>query len=377
MRLLLLHHPRYRRRGVATLAVAYALYRLAPTALRLVRTTKKLLVAADDVTTAFAAAARELRQQFASSTGEPGETKALEGLLRALSSPDSLRILSTLVKAAIPASVNSPNSAGQSPMDILDGVLKAFDTPHGKRVATNVVSAAVHAVIESQPPPTTIRSSTVDSKQKKHGAKHQFSHPVDRLIDAALSDRGRALVLDALAMVVRTAVPAIVAVHSRPSSSSVHGTPSRSAPSPSLPTTPGRNVQPTNVPSSNNSTPQRQPVGGMERIVSRALRDRALMKDIVRVAAAEGVKTYLTTSVRLKFAPQSQLSPSPSSSIGHSRRLSSSSLPIRRTATRRVPNIPGPEPALWKTVGQAAAAAARRWLLRAARDNPQPSWIVF
>lgn len=355
------------RLGAQALLSAYALYKLAPCALQAARAARNLLQAAEDFSRALAHAARDTRLYLelrnnpdTSSPGAHGRgldivdepPRALTALLGALATPDALRILATVTEAAVRATLPLPshrpitahgfpqqlrtgepahlhaNQAAHPHISLraLDGVLRALDSPHGRKVTEHAVSAAsksaVQAVAALQP-----------------GIEDGAVNPLDRLLDAALSERGRALVLDALAVVVRAAVPALLTAHARAPDTK-------------------RNT---------NNTP-----GAVERVLTRALRDRALVRDVVRVAATEAVRAYLITSARRGLTP----SPSPNTN----RRLSMSNSTPRRTPTTlpSTPSARAPEPpALWRTVGQAAATAARRWLLRAARDNAQPSWIVF
>ncbi len=322
---------RRRRHGVYALAAIYALYKAGPVAIQLARSLRRLVDVADDATAALQAAAREVRQQLEPGEHERPPPRVLRNLMACLASPDALRIITAIVRAALPTAptANGPAVAGIS----LDGVLRALDTPHGQRVTANVVAAATAAVV------------TTPAAETKEGAEQ--THPVDKLLDAALSERGRALVLDALGVVVRSAVPVLLAA----GAAKARGTPSPHVRTPTSAT-----------PISDSPSPS----SSMEHLLARALRDRALVRDVVRVAATEAVKAYLTTNARLRFAPAT---PSP--------RRPSSQRRIPSTLTPPTPRRINPEPALWRTIGQAAANATRRWLLRAADQNPQPSWIVF
>lgn len=382
------------RSSAAALLAAYALFRTAPAAARMLRALRRTLAAADDVSAVVATLAKEVRTLVLDRA--PAAPRALRRVLRALAAPDALRILRHIAAAAtlavMKATRPTPTIAlapRQDTKAFVDAALQALDSPHGKRVAATIVAAATREAVTVLTAPCTRRKMQVESTTSGEPPL------VDRVMDAATSERGRALLLDALAVAVRAAVPAVLAAQARPPAVSPTPPAPQSTPRSCAPQSPPQAPTPQSPPS---QSPPSTPTP-LERVAARVLHDQSLVRDVVRTAAAEAVRAYLTTNARLRLAAAAAASATPSPAPSPQRAPPRSLTPVsaaaahmnadarrrreRERAMRALQRIAQPAEdsdeggALWRTVASALAADARRWMLRVASARPGPGWTLF
>lgn len=317
------------RSSTAALLSAYLIFRSAPAIVRLLRSVRRALGAADDVSTVLSVLAREARTLLLARSGSP--PRALRRFLRALAAPDALRVLRHISAAAAAAAVRATrppppiNTPAENPTANIDAALRAFDSPHGRRVVATVVAAATReAVATLSAPPRKGSQTHIDTA----------SNPptIDVIINSFTSERARPLVLDALAVAVRNAIPAILSAPSR----------------------------------SNSSTGEPD---ALQRILTTALHDRELVSHVVRTAASEAVRAYLTNSARIRLATAAA---SPSRTNPECRPHTQHSISSLTAVTQSDTS----SQSLWRTIANAVAADARRWMLRSGGDRNQ-RWILF
>lgn len=257
--------------------------------------------------------------------------RSLRRLLRLAASPDGLAVLHAAAAGATHSLVPRPNPSSQQhhqqqtpALFTPAAILEALGSPAGLRVVTTVVASAVREAL-STPPGLSGRMAPVRP-------------PLEIVTDALLSDRGRVLAADVAGAITRAAVPVFLS-HSDnaigPSSSTLpigdgmEVTPSRTA-SPTIAIastsgTPGRTRPPPDPrtpirsrprPSSSAFPPDAAspvtkrlvtsvlrsagPAGIVERLAVLAIRDRALVRDVVRAVVAEGLRAYLVTQAELR-----------------------------------------------------------------------------
>lgn len=371
------------RSGAAALAAAYVALRLAPHGLRLLRTGRQLLLAADDASAVGARAAAEARAYVLAGPGSPAAPpRALRRVLRALAAPEALRILRHLAAAAASGAVQAAGAPGPgADGDAAERALRALASPAGERVVRTLVATAVREAIATG-------SDLARAEARRAGAK-PGPPLVEKLIEAGLSDRGRRLILDAVAVVARVAVPIVLTAPPAPAPPASTATSTR-AHRLSIPTSgvssPRRGQSPSPAPAS----PHRG--DALERLAARAFRDRGLVRDVVRVAAAEAVRAYLTTQARLRFGTgtasvTSSVGPSPAPSPARSLVATgvTAAAPGRAARERArhmrsdrvAPAAEEAPSALWRAIVGGIRADAHAAILRLAANRSSPGWILF
>eukprot|EP00171_Calliarthron_tuberculosum_P017586 IDg17586t1 len=280
------------RSSAAALLAAYALFRALPSLTRLLRAARRTLAAADDATAVAAALAKDLRALVLDRA--PAAPRALRRVLRALAAPDALRILRHVAAAAAAAAVRAARpppplvvaeTQGRSDtVALVDGALRALDSPHGRRVTATVVAAAAREAAMALAAPHPRRKAAACAGAQAQPLRGE-SDIADQVMEVATSEKGKALLLDALAVAVRAAVPAVLATQACAQETTRSCAPSQSAPS--VDTSASAPIDASAASDTSAQTP-------LERVAARVLHDQSLIRDLVRTAAAEAVRAYLT-----------------------------------------------------------------------------------
>lgn len=461
-----------RRRFFVAVAIAALAYRhrraLAAWLARSTLTTRRALAAAELASQTVAGVARDLSEYLhpprteMSSCHSSLPPRSLRRALRVAASPDALIILRNIAGAAAreliapqvephaPSFYRTGSSArdvGQQRIDasphsvpvLITSLLAALDSAQGKRVASmlieTVVREAVSTFLQQQS-----KQNRLDSPSSDGGR-----HWLDILLAAGLSERGRAFAVEVASAVTKAAVPAMVAAQQQTppelskassqlyQSSSLFTPPRRSRPVSTTGVT-GRVTCPQtagyadassqkSVSSPSRSSSSRHLLQSMltannqctwvDRVAYIAVRERGLVRDIVRAIASQTVRTYLTTRAELKLSPPQSTSlgvvPTRADSGCHSGSCArgnakdstsacSSSMAVRTTRcsrdavtspcsysgeSRAETNVPSSlsEPtafeSLWQLLVRSVADDIRLSWLRYWNSPPSPNWLFL
>lgn len=198
--------------------------------------------------------------------------------------------------AAAGATAGSVAAArGPAALAMVDTCVKALSTPHGTHVLSVAVSSAVDALVGRQPQPnlnfqadTSLTPDVVTSRQPYANFPHRprsnanNAGNANNLADLAANPNVRSLLTDIAERVTRTAV-----THVFPTTPMQDGAAAQMRPS---------------VSSSNPSTNAHNVAPGAqwERLVLAVLKDRPLVRELVRVAVAQAVRSYVVTHAELR-----------------------------------------------------------------------------
>lgn len=247
-----------------------------------------------DAITYLAPLPRRARQQRRRVVHPPAPP-SIRRLLRLAASEDGLAVLHNVAGGAargiareLSASTRyvEARQEGISIASLIDSLASA----NGQKVVGNVVSTAVREAV-----------SCAMQFQHRHRANDADEWP-KLIIDAALSERGRKLAVDLATNVTRTVVPIVMAnckqevprVPSMRTLSPVASPLSKRPPS-------YRGCESPVTRQLVMSVMQAQGRSGLiERLALLAIRDKVLVKEVVRVVVTEGVRTYLMTSADIK-----------------------------------------------------------------------------
>jgi len=240
-------------------------------------------------------------------------------LLRLAASPEGLVILRNLAggvaqgvaRQLTPAAASqragtSAASNAPSGEERLRAALDALASPQGMHVATNLVATGVREAMRSV-------------LEFQHAHRREDEKPLPELImDGVLSDRGRRLIVELVTSVTRTVVPIVLthnAAADRVAAQEDAAVPSNTTLSPVV--SPLRRKRPAahapakmGTPGSVLESPSKQIMlsmmraqggsGIIERLALLAIRDKGLVRDVVRTVVSEAVRTYLTTQAELQ-----------------------------------------------------------------------------
>lgn len=340
------------------------------------------------------------RRRLPASAPQAPVPRSLRRLLKLAASPDALSVLHRLAGGVAqgvtrqlqtsPPSTHAPARdcappAQQPAAHRLHELIVALAAPAGQAVVRNVVSTAVregvHAVVE---------------------ANERRRDPCDRpwpevVVAGLTSDKGRQLVVDVATNVARTVVPAFVqaqAAQTHAQASAQGDLTSVAALSPMA--SPLRKKRPPSCGSARNSlSPATEsPItkhlvmsvmqaqgsaGVVERLALLAIRDKALVREVVRTVVSEAVRTYLTTQAKLREE----------GITGDATRAAESSAVSLDVAKDKEIRKAAPSPeaedvleqragnSLWKLLIKSAVVDLKQALLDRASRQGNAGWLIF
>lgn len=301
--------------------------------------------------------------------------RSIRRLLRLLASEDALALahnVSSGVARGFAREMHSAqfDSSDRSRDDSLPlKIVEALSSTAGEKVVSNVVSTAVREAIR-----TFVHTQRCSAPQP--------SKPLENVIaDAVLSDRGQKLVINLATSVTQTVVPIVMEQGSAKVRIPEMDVPSVSTFSPMASPLVKRPLSFSSgemrekrqngyvMPCASESPVTKQLLmsvmqtqgrnGIIERLALLAIRDKELVREVVRTVVSEAVKTYLTTQAEL-------------------RKRSGDGDTNVHTKDRGPENVSGegvPQ-SLWKVLIQSAIVDLKRALLKSGQSGSS-GWLVF
>lgn len=213
--------------------------------------------------------------------------RSIRRLLRLAASPDGLAILRGMaggVGQGVVREMAAPSVHKDAATNTMGVFLATLASPQGMHVATTLVSTAV-------------REAVTSAMHFQH-ARNRDETPLPELIMQRLvSDKGRALLVDLVSNVTRIVVPMLLRPdeRDRPHVLSPVASPMRRKRPPSWKgaDSPSKHIVMSMMRAQGSS-------GIVERLALLAIRDKALVRDVVRTVVGEAVRTYLTTKSELE-----------------------------------------------------------------------------
>lgn len=335
------------------------------------------------------------RRSSSSATSQAQVPRSLRRLLKLASSPDSLAVLHRLaggVAQGVTRELQKPRNPANSSFaseympdthspQCLHDLMEALAAPAGQAVVRNVVSTAVREGVDA----------LADANDRRRDPCHR---PWPEVVVAGLtSDKGRQLVVDVATNVARTVVPAVMQAQSAVQCE----IPSMATLSPAA--SPLRKKRPpscspaarTSFPLAGESPISKQLVmsvmqaqggsGIVERLALLAIRDKALVREVVRTVVSEAVRTYLTTQAKLREEGVA---------VDAARAAAASAVSVAvpnagKDARKAEPPIPETEDALeqragnslWKLLIKSAVVDLKQALLDRAPREGSAGWLIF
>lgn len=328
--------------------------------------------------------------------------RSLRRLLRLASSPDALAIIHGLAGGLaqgvtrefhtprVRPSALTPSQYAHSPQEQhapqrLHELMEALAAPAGQAVVRNVVSTAVREGVHA----------FADANERRRD-------PTDRpwpdvLVAGVTSDKGRQLVVEVATSVAKTVVPAVMAAQAAPQGE----TPSVTTLTPVA--SPMRRRRPPSCGSSQNGKVSVATVGAgespiskqlvmsvmqaqggagvIERLALLAIRDKALVREVVRAVVSEAVRTYLTTQAKLREQGVGLDAASPMSigSTGFGKISAAAKFPRQDEKDYTTPPAQqdGTGNSLWKLLIKSAVVDLKRALLKSAPKEGNTGWLIF
>lgn len=284
----------------------------------------------------------------------PSVPRSVRRLLRLLASDDALSVLRHVAGGAARGLAREmrPCSTGASGShNALEQLVHCLASPPGQRVVNGAVATAVREGIHT-------------FCQMQQAASPPSSHDwATTLTDAVLSERGQQLVVKLALELTRSVLP--IVMHANKQAAAAAGTCTACAQ-----VTPlikrHLSFSPAAAAAQQQSTAEESPVtrhvlksvmqaqgrmGVIERLALLAIRDKQLVREVVRTVVAEAVRTYLRTQAELSGAASSGVVLQGGSSPQHVQQ------------------------SLWKALIQSAVADVKRAVL--SRGADASGWLVF
>lgn len=328
--------------------------------------------------------------------------RSLRRLLRLAASPDSLAVLHHLAggvaqgvtrelqtpPCAYPAGTYPDEATQQQPQRLLE-LMEALAAPAGQAVVRNVVSTAVKEGVHA----------LANANERRRDPRDK---PWPEVVVAGVtSDKGRELIVDVATSVARAVVPAIM---EGGGTNEMPAVPSFTALSPVAspmrrrrPPTCGDKGAKLNMGMLAGESPVSKQLvmsvmqaqgnsGVVERLALLAIRDKALVRDVVRTVVSEAVRTYLTTQAKLRaqgVGVEGAASECGGGADGGSQvaNVDKDGGKVRAVQERGVAasnaKEEGSQNSLWKLLIKSAAVDLKRALLNSAPKEGNTGWLIF
>lgn len=286
----------------------------------------------------------------------PSIPRSVRRLLRLLASEDALSVLNHVAGGAargLAREMRRCSDCVSVSQNGFEQVVECLASPSGQRVVNGAVATAVREGIQT--------FCHMQQPTQPHANKDLAT----RLMDAALSERGQQLVVKLALELTQAVVPILVHANKAPTvgtyTASAQVTPliKRQLSFSSRPPAEQRSA----AEETGSKYVEESPVtrdlvmsvmqaqgrmGVIERLALLAIRDKQLVREVVRTVVSEAVRTYLRTQAELSGG-------APSSAHGESQK--------------------GVQQSLWKALIQSAIVDAKRALL--SRGADATGWLVF
>ncbi|KAI0563940.1 hypothetical protein FGB62_32g122 [Gracilaria domingensis] len=289
----------------------------------------------------------------------PAVPRSVRRVLRLLASEDGLAVMYNIAGGAargLAREMNRPPSCNRVQGDVMQQVVDTLASSSGQRLVNGAVSTAVREGVH-----------TFLQFQRDCARREPDADWPQKIIDAALSERGQAFILKLTHQLTRSVVPMLMEGGSqapRESGETQQEVSTRTA-SPQATPLVKRHLSFTNREQSQaEGTPPKlskeSPVtrhlvksvmqaqgrmGVIERLALLAIRDKELVREVVRTVVAEAVRTYLTTQAELRVYGTK----------------SSGSQDVKQS--------------LWKALIRSAVVDIKRALL--SRGEASTGWVIF
>lgn len=341
---------------------------------------------------------------------------SFQQLLRLASTPEGLSIVRAMTAGVVDAYTSAPSSTERKPYSHVDNnmatvaqpsvisststepslgchttaeyLVALLSSPVGSQVLSVAVGAAVREALWSGPAAMDERGRDVNNKI--------VSESVMTSLTAALtSDAGRRLVVDVAQTVTSTAMPHLVrsqqtapSTEPRPAVSSVRVPSSRrfsassvsSVMSSSAPNAAGGPLSDAASRVVDRLVSRSRTASFWERLAIIAIRDRALVHDVVRVVVTHAVRTYLVTQAELRgdtciTTPTGVINSRLTSTCDNADAV----LPTSRSdrSKRKTPESAEGPTSVWRVLTRTVAVDLKRLLYSAGSQQVSSGWTVF
>lgn len=348
--------------------------------------------------------------------------RSLRRLLRLAATPDGLAVLQNVAGGIAQGVTREFQNArdialpeyrhegmgAPSQENTLHALMEALAAPAGQAVVKNTVSTAIREAV----------STLVESQERGR----ECPPWPEVLVEGLVSEKGRRLVVDVATSVTRTVVPIVMkrdgaGEHERARSENrlVHSvsalspmaSPMRRRRSSSM-STPQVKLQASLAGRPTALAPGESPVskqlilsmmqaqgnsGIIERLALLAIRDKALVREVLRTVVSEAVRTYLTTQASIRTAARStadelastssgnsESKPLPGGSASNSGRTTNGGSTDQLSGRGRSsssPPVGEPQKSLWKSLIDSAVVDLKRTLLSRAAEAENTGWLIF
>lgn len=345
---------------------------------------------------------------------------SMQQLLRLAATPEGLSIVRAMAAGAVDAYRSSPSLPEQQSRSLSDDdkdtaalsqsavsrspistditsscqttaeyLVKLLSSPLGSQVLSVAVGAAVREALWAAP-------AGVNSKERDVGNKIVSGDVVSALTTTLTSDAGRRLVVDVAQTVTSTAMPHLVraqlsipATEPRTTMSAARGPSSRRFSASSVSSVTSSSTSATTCAPSSDAASRvverlvlrSRTASFWERLAVIAIRDRALVHDVVRVVVTHAVRTYLVTQAELRgntsiTTPNTVNNAQVTSSTSNDADVIQSAARSDRSKRRASDTAEGPT-SVWKVLARTVAVDLKRLLYSAGSQQASTGWTVF